>query len=123
MKILMATSEFAPLASTGEIGDHVRTLALELKRLGHEVSVAVPLYRSIRESRLPIEPAESEFHVYLGEKKVTTALFETRTAEGIQLLLIRRDRASGRALTRIRRRPPSGPSRKQRAYGRNTYWD
>jgi starch synthase len=91
MKILMATSEFAPLASTGEIGGHVRTLALELKQLGHEVSVAVPLYRSIRESRRPVEPTGSEFHVSLGEKKVTTALFETKTAEGIQLLLIRRD--------------------------------
>lgn len=91
MKILMATSEFAPLASTGDIGDHVRTLALELKRLGHEVSVAIPLYRSIRESRRPIEPTGSEFLVSLGEKKVTTALFETKTAEGIQLLLLRRD--------------------------------
>jgi starch synthase len=91
MKILMATSEFAPLASTGGIGDHVRTLALELKRLGHDVTVAVPLYRSIRESRRPIEPTGSEFHVSLGEKKVTTALFETKTAEGIQLLLVRRD--------------------------------
>jgi starch synthase len=91
MKILMATSEFAPFASTGEIGDHVRTLALELKRLGHEVSVAIPLYRSIRESRRPIDPTGSEFHVALGEKKVTTGLFETKTADGIQLLLIRRD--------------------------------
>jgi starch synthase len=90
MKILMATSEFAPLASGG-IGDHVRTLALELKRLGHEVTIAVPLYRSIRESRQPIEPTGSEFHVSLGEKKVTTALFETKTVEGIQLLLVRRD--------------------------------
>jgi starch synthase len=91
MKILMATSEFTPLASTGEVGDHVRTLALELKRLGHEVSVVIPLYRSIRESRRPIEPTGSEFHVSLGEKKVTTALFETKTAEGIQLFLLRRD--------------------------------
>jgi starch synthase len=91
MKILMATSEFAPLASTGEIGEDVRTLALELKRLGHEVSVAVPLYRSIRESRRPIEPTGSEFHVFLGEKKVTTELFEAKTADGIQLLLLRRD--------------------------------
>jgi glycogen synthase len=41
MKILIATSEFAPLASTGDLGNHVRTLALELKRLGHEVSVAI----------------------------------------------------------------------------------
>jgi starch synthase len=91
MKILMATSEFAPLASSGEIGDDVRTLALELKRLGHEVSVAIPLFRSIRESRRPIEPTGSEFHVALGEKKVTTELFETKTADGIQLLLVRRD--------------------------------
>jgi starch synthase len=91
MKILMATSEFTPLASTGDVGDHVRTLALELKRLGHEVSVVIPLYRSIRESRRPIEPTGSEFHVSLGEKKVTTALFETKTAEGIQLFLLRRD--------------------------------
>jgi starch synthase len=91
MKILMATSEFAPLASTGDVGDHVRTLALELKRLGHEVSVVIPLYRSVLESRRPIEPTGSEFHVSLGEKKVTTALFETKTAEGIQLFLLRRD--------------------------------
>ena len=91
MKILMATSEFAPLASTGAVGDHVRTLALELRRLGHEVSVAIPLYRSIRESRQPIDPTGTEFHVSLGEKKVTTALFETKTLEGIQLFLLRRD--------------------------------
>jgi starch synthase len=91
MKILMATSEFAPEASTGELGEHVRTLALELKRLGHEVSVAIPLYRSIRESRRPIEPTGIEFHVSLGEKKVTTAIFEAKTAEGFQLLLVRRD--------------------------------
>jgi starch synthase len=91
MKILMATSEFAPLASTGNLGDCVRTLALELKRLGHEVSVAIPLYRSIQESRRPIESLGLDFSVSLGEKKVTTALFETKTADGIQLLLIRRD--------------------------------
>jgi starch synthase len=91
MKILIATSEFAPLASTGDLGDHVRTLALELKRLGHEVSVATPLYRSVRESRQSIEPAGLEFQVSLGEKKVATALLETKTAEGIQLFLIRRD--------------------------------
>jgi starch synthase len=90
MKILIATSEFAPLASTGDLGNHVRTLALELKRLGHEVSVAIPLYRSVRESRQSIEPG-SEFQVSLGEKKVTAGLLETKTADGFQLFLIRRD--------------------------------
>jgi starch synthase len=91
MKILMATSEFAPFASTGALGDYVRTLALEMKRLGHDVSVVLPLYRSVRESRRPLESNDLEFHVSLGEKKVSTSLFETKTAEGIQLLLLRRD--------------------------------
>ena len=48
MKILMATSEFSPLGSTGELGDQVRVLTTELKKLGHDVSVVMPFYRSVR---------------------------------------------------------------------------
>jgi starch synthase len=91
MKILMATSEFAPLASTGELGEHVRTLALELKRLGHDVSVAIPLYRSIGESRQSIQPTGLDINLSLGEKKVSTTILESKTADGIQLFLVRRD--------------------------------
>jgi hypothetical protein len=51
MKILMAASEMEPLARTGGLGDVLRALPLELAKRGHEVSVALPFYRSIRENR------------------------------------------------------------------------
>jgi starch synthase len=91
MKILMATSEFAPLASTGVLGETVRTLAIELKRLGHEVSVAMPLYRSIREGRYQMEPSCDPLQVPLGEKKVTAEFLATKTSDGIPVFLVRRD--------------------------------
>ncbi|HTD15240.1 MAG TPA: glycogen/starch synthase [Chthoniobacterales bacterium] len=91
MKILMATSEFAPLASTGALGETVRTLAVELKRLGHEVSVAMPLYRSIREGRYELEPSYNQLQIALGEKKVTAEFLTTKTPDGIPVFLVRRD--------------------------------
>jgi starch synthase len=91
MKILMATSEFAPLASTGALGETVRTLAVELKRLGHEVSVAMPLYRSIREGRYELEPSYNQLQIALGDKKVTAEFLATKTPDGIPVFLVRRD--------------------------------
>ena len=91
MKILMATSEFSPLASTGELGDQVGILATELKRLGHDVSVVMPLYRIVRESKQDIRPTGTEFQVNLGGKRATTDILETISSDGIQILMIRRD--------------------------------
>ena len=87
----MATSEFAPLASTGALGETVRTLAVELKRLGHEVSVAMPLYRSIREGRYQLDPSYDQLQIALGEKKVTAEFLATKTPDGIPVFLVRRD--------------------------------
>ncbi|HXM02583.1 MAG TPA: glycogen/starch synthase [Chthoniobacterales bacterium] len=87
----MATSEFTPLASTGSLGETVRTLAVELKRLGHDVSVAMPLYRSIREGSHQLEPSYNQLQISLGEKKVTAEFLVTKSPEGIPIFLVRRD--------------------------------
>jgi starch synthase len=91
MKILMATSEFSPLASTGDLGDQVRILTTELKRLNHDVGVVMPLYRSVRESNLKLSTSNIDFQVSLGGKRVSADVVETTTPEGIQVYLIRRD--------------------------------
>jgi starch synthase len=44
MKILMISSEVAPFAKTGGLGDVVGALSKELAALGHEVRVVCPLY-------------------------------------------------------------------------------
>ena len=87
MKILMATSEFAPLASTGELGDQIAMLTAELRKLGHDVSVVLPFYRSIRSAAT--QSTGVEFQVSLGAKKVSTEIFET-TGPG-QVFLVRKD--------------------------------
>jgi len=48
MQIVFAASEAAPFAKTGGLADVVGSLPREIARLGHEVSVFLPLYRSVR---------------------------------------------------------------------------
>jgi starch synthase len=91
MKILMATSEFSPLGSTGDLGDQVSILAIELKKLGHDVSVVMPYYRSVREGKYEVRPTDGEFQVNLGSKRASSDIVETISPEGIQVYLIRRD--------------------------------
>jgi starch synthase len=91
MKILMATSEFSPLGSTGDLGDQVRILTTELKKLGHDVSVVMPFYRSVREGKYEIRPTNGEFQINLGGKRASSDIVETTSPEGIQVYLVRRD--------------------------------
>ncbi len=56
MRIVFATSELAPCAKTGGLADVAAALPDALVRIGVEVTVMVPLYRSVRESGLRTEP-------------------------------------------------------------------
>ena len=91
MKILMATSEFSPLGSTGDLGDQVRILTAELKKIGHDVSVVMPFYRSVREGKYNVRPSNGEFQVNLGGKRASSDIVETTSPDGIQVYLVRRD--------------------------------
>lgn len=48
MKIVFAASECVPFAKTGGLADVVGALAPELAKLGHEVTVYLPLYARVR---------------------------------------------------------------------------
>jgi starch synthase len=91
MKILMATSEFSPLGSTGDLGDQVRILTIELKKLGHDVSVVMPYYRSVREGKYQIRPTNGELQINLGGKRTSSDIVQTVSPDGIQVYLVRRD--------------------------------
>ena len=91
MKILVASSEMTPFARTGGLADAVTELTSELVRLGHDVSVVIPYYRSIREGKSPRRRARIRFNVQIGNAGIPAEVFETKTSEGVQVFLVARD--------------------------------
>ena len=92
MKILVASSEMTPLARTGGLADAVSELTAELVRLGHDVSVAIPYYRTIREGKLAkTKKARIRFNVQVGNAGIPSEIFETKTPDGVQVFLVARD--------------------------------
>lgn len=92
MKILMAASEMAPLVRNGHLGDAMAGLSRELRRLGHEVSVVLPYYRTIRESKsVKTKKSKIRFNVQVGPSRMPCEILETKTSEGVTVYLVARD--------------------------------
>jgi len=84
MRILMVTSELAPIAKVGGLADAVAALAKTLGRLGHDVTVALPRYKVIEEAGLML--ARRLVPLKLPTSEAFT--FDGRFAPGVQLLLL-----------------------------------
>jgi len=71
----MASSEAAPFARTGGLGDVCGALPVELARLGHRAAVIMPFYRRVRYSGQRIEPLGIDFIVPIASKTVAGHLW------------------------------------------------
>ncbi len=74
MKIVLATSEAVPFAKTGGLADVCGALPVELARLGHQVTVIMPGYRSIQAAGMSIESTGVQLSIPIGRKSVTGRL-------------------------------------------------
>lgn len=91
MKILTAASEMAPFAKTGGLGDVLGALPRQLAARGHEVHVALPFYRCVRDAAKQAEPTGIRLTVPLGQKQATGDLWQLRINPRLTLWLVRRD--------------------------------
>ena len=92
MKILMAASEMVPFIRSGELADSIAGLAGGLQRLGHEVSVVLPYYRSIREDKSArVKKTKIRFTVQVGSSRMPCEIFETKAPGGGNVFLVARD--------------------------------
>ena len=92
MKILMAASEMAPFARTGEFADEMLALAAHLCEAGHEVSVALPYYRCVREDKsVKARRTKMKFSVPIGPAKLPAEIFEATAPGGVRVFFVSRD--------------------------------
>ena len=88
----MIGAEGPPLQRTGALIDVMEALPSALGAGGHEVSVALPYYREIRENRAFKEKDTGvTVDVQVGDKIYVAKYLEGRSVSGVQLFLVRCD--------------------------------
>lgn len=77
MKIIFIASEAIPYAKTGGLADVTGTLPKHLKKLGIEVSSFLPLYKVIKDKKIPLLKISSG-SLTLGGKKFLYSLYKNK---------------------------------------------
>ena len=92
MRILMITAEGPPLQRAGALVDVMDALPHELRERGHEVAVALPFYREIRENAaVQEEDTGVTVDVRVGNKTYVAEYLRSRTSSEVQLFFVRCD--------------------------------
>jgi starch synthase len=86
--ILFAASELSPYAKTGGLGDVLAALPATLRRRGHSVSVALPLYRGLLEKLPGAQRSALVLSIHLGAGVLEAPVWTAVTEAGVRLFLI-----------------------------------
>lgn len=90
-KVLMVSSEIAPLAKTGGLADAVGALARALVDLGGEVTLVMPAYRTVLEKNSRLEETGMEVEVPIAGRSVRGVILKTWIGKRLPAFLIRAD--------------------------------
>ncbi len=90
LKVLFLASEAVPFAKTGGLADVAGSLPGALKRLGVNVRLAIPFYRTIREAGFKTRTVLNDLNVPLGREILPCSILETETPDKIPVYLVDR---------------------------------
>lgn len=77
MKVLFVASEVNPILKVGGIADVVGSLSKEIRRLGHDVRIAIPFYWVLEEKRQISFKKISSFEIRIDKKQEVVEIFQT----------------------------------------------
>src|SRR5438105_14811255 len=121
-RLLLAASEVVGFAKTGGLADVAGALPRALARRGWDCAVILPLYRSIRSGKPPLQPTGIDLKAAIGNRTVTGRLWRSSLpASEVPVYLVeqphyfeRDDPAQGRGLYQF-----SAPGAQKRDYSDN----
>src|SRR5665647_1118488 len=91
MRILMVSPEANPFARSGGLAEVVYALAWALVKLGHQVSVVLPLYRQVRESGRPLTSTGQTLSIPLSLKTLSAEIFTAQVDPNLNFYFIGQD--------------------------------
>ena len=81
MNILFASSEAIPFARTGGLADVSASLPVALERLGQNITVVIPAYKSVFNSGLALKDTGIRFPVPIGERTLAARIWKGHIPE------------------------------------------
>lgn len=91
MRILMVTPEANPFAASGGLAEVIYALAGALVRLGHQVTVALPLYRQVRESGRSLTFTGHTLSIPLSWKTLPGEVYQAEIEPNLNFYFIAQD--------------------------------
>jgi starch synthase len=91
MKIAMIASEVSPFAKTGGLADVIGTLSVALERLGHEVCIIAPAYRSVLHGEFLLRETSLKLSVPISDRLKTATVLQSTVGQGTTVYFIRAD--------------------------------
>jgi len=91
MRVLFCASEVAPFAKTGGLADVAGSLPESLFKLGCDVRIFMPLYRSVFKKRPALDPVAQGIIVPIGVHDYHIHLWKSSTESGIPIYFLEKD--------------------------------
>ena len=92
MKIAMIASEASPFAKTGGLADVVGTLSPVLERLGHQVTLIIPAYRSALRGSFALQETGMTLSVSVSDRQEQGSVLQTTIGKSVTVYLVRADK-------------------------------
>ncbi len=91
MQVLFCSSEVSPFAKTGGLADVTGSLPASLQKLGCDVRIFMPFYRSVRNLDESFAPLAESIVVPVGVHDFHVHFWEGRTSTGIPIYFLEKD--------------------------------
>lgn len=75
LKIISVSSEVAPYAKVGGLANVAKSLPLALKKLGHQIIIVTPLYKSVNKKLYNLKKVIEDIKIEIDDNNIKTASF------------------------------------------------